>query len=124
MWNEPSKARLDRIPRIYESGIIPTATPLEERLVHLHFFIGGFDWYAIEFDGEDLFFGFANLGDDLNAEWGYFSFSELKSIAVSGIQVDCELLKYFRPRPAREIENIRRPMGWEREPVKLIRESV
>ncbi|GAB7023798.1 DUF2958 domain-containing protein [Salidesulfovibrio brasiliensis] len=81
MWNEPSPEQLDAIPRLYETETIP----LENKLIHLHFFIGGCDWYAVEFDGEDTFFGYAILNRDWqNAEWGYFSLSELKAITVAG----------------------------------------
>jgi len=37
MWNMPSKERLARIPKLYETE----DTPLEDELIHLHFFIGG-----------------------------------------------------------------------------------
>jgi hypothetical protein len=81
MWNTPTTDRLSKIPRLYETEHIP----LQDKLIHLHFFIGGCDWYIAEFDGEDLFWGFAILNDDFqNAEWGYISFSELKSIKVGG----------------------------------------
>ncbi len=80
MWNEPSQERLDRIPRLYETEKIP----IEDKLIHLHFFIGGCDWYIAEYDGGDLFFGFANLVDLENSEWGYISFSELKEIRIDG----------------------------------------
>lgn len=53
MWNTPSQERLDCIPRLYETESIP----LSEKYVHLHFFIGGCDWYIVEYDGDDLFFG-------------------------------------------------------------------
>ena len=61
--------------------------------IHLHFFISDCDWYIAEYDGDDLFWGFAILnGDLLNAEWGYISFAELKSIKINGwLEVDCEL---------------------------------
>jgi hypothetical protein len=81
MWNTPTADRLSRTPRLYETEHIP----LHEKLIYLHFFIGSCDWYIAEFDGEDLFWGFAILNDNLqNAEWGYISFSELKSIKVGG----------------------------------------
>ncbi len=41
MWNIPSKQRLDRIPRLYETELIP----LKNKEIYLHFFIGGCDWY-------------------------------------------------------------------------------
>jgi hypothetical protein len=103
MWNTPSKERLDLIPRLYETEHIPLA----EKIIYLHFFIGGCDWYIAEYDGEDLFFGYANLNDDQNAEWGYFSFSELKSINIGGIEIDCELEQFWQPKPASEIPRIK-----------------
>ena len=87
MWNVPDRGQLDQIPRLYETEHIPT----EEKLIHLHFFIGGCDWYIAEYDGDDLFFGFAILNSDYEmAEWGYISFAELKSIRIHGLDIDCE----------------------------------
>ena len=48
MWNIPSKERLARIPKLYETEDVP----LKDKLIHLHFFIGGCDWYVAEYDGE------------------------------------------------------------------------
>ena len=65
MYNTPTTDRLSKIPKLYETEHIP----LQDKLIHLHFFIGGCDWYIAEFDGEDLFWGFAILNDDFqNAE--------------------------------------------------------
>ena len=112
MWNTPTEDRLSRIPRLYETEHIP----LQEKLIHLHFFIGGCDWYIAEFDGEDLFWGFAILNDDFqNAEWGYISFSELKSIRVDDwLEIDCELEEFWKIRKASEIEKIRKAHGWKK----------
>ena len=52
----------------------------------MHFFIGGCDWYIAEYDGNNLFYGYAILnGDQQNSEWGYISFSGLKSINISTV---------------------------------------
>ena len=73
----------------------------------LHFFIGGCDWYICEYDGDDLFFGYAILnGDFINAEWGYVSFSELIAISINGIEVDCELEDHWPPTHVSEISKI------------------
>jgi hypothetical protein len=34
-------------------------------------------WYAVEFDGDDLFFGYV---EGLESEWGYFSLKDLEEI--------------------------------------------
>lgn len=76
-------------------------------MIYLHFFIFGSDWYIAEYDGEDLFFGYTILNGDTDcAEWGYTSFSELRSINVNGIEIDCELEEYWNVKPAAEIEKI------------------
>ncbi len=110
MWNIPSQDRLDKIPRLYETE--PVA--LQDKMIHLHFFIGGCDWYVAEYDGEDLFWGFACLNGDLqNAEWGYVSFRELQEIQVQGwLEIDCETEDSWRIRSASEIELIRQAHGW------------
>jgi len=110
MWNMPSKERLAEIPKLYETE----DTPLADKLIHLHFFIGGCDWYIAEYDGEDLFWGFACLNGDLqNAEWGYISYQELKEIKIGGwLEIDCETEFAWRIRPASEVPLICEASGW------------
>ncbi len=63
-----------------------------------HFFIGGSDWYILEWDGSDTLFGYAVLnGDTVSAEYGYTSLSELQSVRVRkmfGVELDF----YFVPQ--------------------------
>jgi hypothetical protein len=103
MWNTPSKERLATLPCLYETEHIL----LKDKLIHLHFFIAGCDWYIAEYDGMDLFWGYAILNDDHdNAEWGYISFHELKDLKIDGwLEVDCDL--QWQVRKASEIERIR-----------------
>ena len=110
MWNIPNKKRLGEIPKLYETE----NTPLKDKLIHLHFFIAGCDWYIAEYDGEDLFWGFAILNNDYEmAEWGYISFSEMKSIKLKGwLEVDCETEEAWEVRKASEIEKIKKAQGW------------
>ena len=59
MWNKPTKKQLSRIPKLYETDNIP----LKDKIIHLHFFIGGCDWFIAEYDADDdLFFGFSIRG--------------------------------------------------------------
>ncbi len=54
---------------------------------------GNWSYYAIEFDGEDTFFGLVN---GFEVELGYFSLSELASaIGPYGLTVERDL--YFEP---------------------------
>jgi hypothetical protein len=53
MWNEPDKEQLLKIPKLYETEDVP----LKDKLIHLHFFIGGCDWHVAEYDGEYIFLG-------------------------------------------------------------------
>lgn len=97
MWNKPSKEQLAQIPTLYANEHIN----LEDKIIYLHFFLGRCDWYVAEFDGQDTFFGYVNLGDPHNAEWGYFSFSELQEINIKGFEIDTDL--YWQPTKFSEI---------------------
>ena len=71
MWKKPTGHQLDQMPRLYETEHIAA----EDKLICLHFFLGGCEWYIAEFDGDDLFFGFVILNSDYKtAEWGYIIF--------------------------------------------------
>jgi hypothetical protein len=105
MWNISSKARLDKIPMLHENENIP----LKDKLIYLHLFLSDCDWYIAEYDGEDLFWGYAILnGDFQNAEWGYISFSELKELKIDGwLEVDCDTEESWVIRKAAEVEKIK-----------------
>ena len=56
-------------------------------------------WYASEFDGKDIFFG---LVIGLEAELGYFSLAELKSVrGPLGLPIERDL--HFKPRTLQEL---------------------
>jgi hypothetical protein len=103
MWNEPTEKQLAEIPNIGTTERIK----LGDKLIYMHFFLGSADWYVSEYDPKDggLFFGFVDLGDPVMAEWGYFSFPELKELSHQGIQVDRDL--HWEVRTAREVEKIK-----------------
>lgn len=109
MWNEPTEQDLELIPQMYSTGHLP----IKDAMVHMHFFLGGCDWYVTEYDpGERRFFGYAILNGDLdNAEWGYISFDELRGLRVNpGLEVDRDC--YWKPKKASEVENIAQGEGW------------
>ena len=103
MWNVPTREELDRIPRLYQTEDIP----LKDKLIYLHFFIGSCDWFIAEYDGEDLFWGYALLnGDHDMAEWGYISFTEMKEVKIRGwLEIDRDI--NWQIRKASEIDLIR-----------------
>jgi hypothetical protein len=110
MWNEPTKERLARIPKLYDTEEVP----VQGKEIYLHFFLGGSDWFISETDGEDIMFGFCILNNDYEmAEWGYVSLSELRSIKIEGwLEVDCELEDHWKVRPAKDVDQIRKACGW------------
>jgi hypothetical protein len=62
-------------------------------------------WYAIEFDGKDLFFGYV-AGDF--PELGYFSLSELQALkGPMGLGIERDL--YFKACRLSEIKKIHEP---------------
>jgi len=74
MWNTPSQEQLANIPPLGSQAKVKP----EDVMIYLHFFMGDFNWWISEYDGQDTFFGFANLGDPEMAEWGTVSFQDLK----------------------------------------------
>jgi len=108
MFNKPTAAQLASIPRLYQTEDIP----LKQKLIHLHFFIGGTDFFICEFNGTDTFWGFVILNGDMEmAEFGYINFDELKSIRVNGWQeIDCDL--YWQIRPTSQVNKICMAQGW------------
>ncbi len=108
MWNEPSPRDLAKIPKLYSTE----STPWAQKLIYEHYFIGGCDWYAAEFDRDDrLYFGYVVLNRDFqNSEWGYFSHDELTSLSHDGIEIDRDL--YWSPRKAGSIEDIVKGMRY------------
>ena len=121
MWNTPTKDRLAQIPKLYETEHIP----LQEKLIHLHFFLGGNDWFIVEHDGGDLLWGFVVLNGDLQmSEWGYISFSDLKDINIGGLEIDCEIAEYWKVRSANEVELICKAQRWQYNPKKQSEEAI
>jgi ribosomal protein S27E len=108
MFNKPSASQLASLPQLYQTEDIP----LKDKLVHLHFFIGGTDFFICEYNGTDTFWGFAILNGDYEmAEFGYINFDELKSIRVNGWQeIDCD--RHWQVRPTSQVKIICIPQGW------------
>ena len=80
MRNEPPVSVLVQLPGIYETE----DTEIEDKIIHLHFFIGSSHWYIAEYDPKHrIFFGYAILnGDTRMAEWGYIPYDELRQIRI------------------------------------------
>lgn len=71
----------------------------KDTIMYLHYFYGGADWYISEWQkSDDIFFGFANLNDDINAEWGSVFRKELTE------HRHIELDFYFNPKAIKDIK--------------------
>jgi len=86
-----------KLPKLNETEDVP----VEEKTVVVKFFTpdSSWTWYAVEFDGEDLFFG---LVDGFEKEWGYFSLRELQSVKGKlGLPIERDL--YFEPTKIKDL---------------------
>ena len=92
----------ERLPALYATD------GQKDPIVQVKFFstFSSWTWYAIEFDGDDTFFGLV-YGHE--AELGYFSLSELESGARSPIQIERDL--YFRSKPLSEVRRLHERNG-------------
>jgi len=82
---------IDKMPKVYETE----DTETNDKILYLHYFYAGSDWYIIEKDTsteQHQAFGYAILnGDTEMAEWGYISLEEFRS------SKKIELDFYFTP---------------------------
>ena len=78
-----------RLPKLYSQEKV------EDPMVQVKFFhpASSWTWYAIEFDGEDIFFG---LVDGHEVELGNFSLYEMQQTVVRGLKIERDL--YWTPR--------------------------
>ena len=86
---------LEQLPKLNETGV------QDDHVAIVKFFYPDFDWtwYAIEFDGDDLFYGYV-IGDI--PEYGSFRLSELmENRGKMGLEIERDL--YFEPTPVSEI---------------------
>jgi Protein of unknown function (DUF2958) len=64
----------------------------------------GWTWYASEFDGDDLFFGWV---DGLEQELGYFSLAELQeATGPFGLHIERDI--FFQPMRLSEVRRMHR----------------
>jgi len=116
MLNPPPQDILDQLPRLYANE--NTQAPIPDIIIHLHFFVAACDWWIAEYDGDDIFWGFCNLGDDQCAEWGYVSYAELQSIGdilsvpvtdantgrlIGNLPLFVDYDEYWQPKPFRDV---------------------
>jgi hypothetical protein len=92
-----TKEILKRLPPLWSTE----GTPLDQIIAQVKFFTpdAGWTWYAVEFDGKDLFWGLAH---GFEKELGYFSLSELQSVrGTLGLPVERD--RFFKPTPLKEL---------------------
>ena len=95
----------ENLPELYANEEVGLAA---QALVK--FFTPDSNWsfYASEFDGEDIFFG---LVIGFEAEFGYFSLSELESVrGPLGLPIERDL--HFKPQSLEELRNHYRDNGY------------
>ncbi len=85
-----------KIPKLYETEDVDA----EDKMIYQKWELPhvGFYWLIAEYDpNERLAFGYANLNDDINAEWGYISIDELEENGAKPIEE-------WKPAKFRDIE--------------------
>lgn len=85
-----------QLPKLYENEGQGTG---QKAIVKFFTPWSNWTWYATEFDGEDLFFGWV---EGLESELGYFSLSELESLnGPFGLKVERDV--HFTPVTLNEL---------------------
>lgn len=71
----PPKAVQRKTPALYGTE----ATPLDQKVVHVHYFAGGWDWYVTEANWESGR-AFGLVKSPMGSEWGYFDLAEMEAV--------------------------------------------
>ena len=110
MINRPTESELLKLARIK----INKNTPLEERVIHMHFFLDGHDWYVSEYDPQRrTFFGYRVPNDEYHrAGWDHFSIDELYQMRGHENRRVTRNADWT-PRPALKIDRIRDAYTWQ-----------
>jgi hypothetical protein len=106
----PSAEQLGRIPALYGTE----KTRARDKVVHLHYFVGGSDWWLVELDLEDrIGFGYVRLSAHPDgAEWGYVDLAELAGIFIPpGFMPGVGAATVIRPPLI-----VERDLGWQPRP--------
>lgn len=95
-----TKANRNALPALYaqeDAG--------DDAVIHVKFFTpdANATWYATEFDGDDLFFGWCDLGLGF-PEIGYFSLAELQSLR-GGLGLPVERDRHFGKHTLGEVKS-------------------
>ena len=105
MWNYYQKMSGKYLPELYANEEVGLAA---QALVKFFTPDSNWTWYASEFNGDDIFFG---LVIGFEAEFGYFSLSELESVrGPLGLPIERDL--HFDPKSLEELRNHYRDNGY------------
>ena len=88
------------LPKSVRKALPPLGDGIDP-IARVKFFYPDFSWtwYAVEFDGDDLFFG---LVDGFEKELGYFRLSELmENRGKLGLPIERD--RFFKPTPLSEL---------------------
>ncbi len=100
----PKEVR-ENLPELYANEEVGLAA---QALVKYFTPDSNWTWYASEFNGDDIFFG---LVIGFEAEFGYFSLSELESVrGPLGLPIERDL--HFKPKSLEELRNHYRDNGY------------
>lgn len=80
----------------------------DSAIVYAHYFspYSNWDWYALEFDGKDIFFGYVC---GLERELGYFSLAELSDAVLNVSDVSVFAVErdvHWQPTPLSEVRRM------------------
>ena len=96
----------DGLPPLYATEDTATAA----KTVRVHYFVGGCDWWLVEYDPVDhRGFGYVCLGHPDAAEWGYIDLPELEAVCLRNGLVVVERDLGWTPRLVRELHLPGRP---------------
>ncbi len=91
-----SKRQLATIPKLYQTEDVP----LYDKIAYAKLVLSdqSWEWYVIEYDGQDTCFGLVRGYDD---ELGYFSLQELSEVQALGNLIERD--RQFKPTSLQDL---------------------
>lgn len=109
MFKNKLKADLSTIPRFFETDDL--GINKREKIIHLHFYNDATNWYIIESNGNDTFYGIVISDQYQNkSEWRDISIHELEMYDQNLAAIKCD--PDWVPMKAQDIDIIKKANNW------------
>lgn len=101
---------LSKVPLLFETDDL--GIRFKDKIVHLHFYMNGTHWYAVEHDGENIFYGMVISENNFkNAGWREFCIKDIQLLSDNSAEIAVD--HDWMPVKAGDVDLIRDASNWD-----------